>query len=121
MNKIDLNGKIAVITGGARGIGLAIAQRLLASGARCSLWDIDAAVVSATARSLGGEVHTAQVDVSKPDSVAAAAESTLKQFGKIDILVNDAGIAGVTKTTWEMTPDEWQQVIQVNLFGVFLC
>jgi NAD(P)-dependent dehydrogenase (short-subunit alcohol dehydrogenase family) len=121
MNKIDLNGKNAVVTGGARGIGLAIVQRLLTSGARCSLWDIDATVLQSAAKSLGSQVHTAQVDVSNADSVAAGTDSTLKHFGSIDILVNDAGIAGVTKKTWELTPAEWQQVIQVNLVGVFLC
>ena len=122
MNKIDLQGKNAVITGGARGIGFAIAQRLLASGARCSLWDLDGQGLAAAAKALGGPevAQTATVNVSQPDSVQAAADQTFKQFGSVDILVNNAGIAGATKKTWELTPAEWQEVLQVNLFGVFL-
>jgi 3-oxoacyl-[acyl-carrier protein] reductase len=122
MNKIDLQGKNAVVTGGARGIGLAIAQRLLASGARVSLWDMNPAGLAEAAKGLNapGTVHTATVDISKPDSVKAAAAATFKEFGGVDILVNNAGIAGVTKKTWEMTPAEWQEVVQVNLTGVFL-
>ena len=123
MNKIDLQGKNAVVTGGARGIGFAIVQRLLASGARCSLWDIDGVALEAAAKSLAGqgEVHTAAVDLTNPDSVAGAKEATMKHFGTIDILVNNAGIAGLNKKTWEFTPAEWRQVIEVNLIGVFLC
>jgi len=123
MNKIDLQGKNAVVTGGARGIGFAIVQRLLASGAACSLWDRDAEALRSAAKSLNGSatVHTTTVELTQPDSVQNAADSTLKALGRVDILVNNAGIAGVTKKLWECTPDEWQQVLQVNLFGVFLC
>ena len=123
MNKIDLQGKNAVVTGGARGIGFAIAQRLLASGATCSLWDRDVDALRSAEKALqtSGKVHTATVDLIQPDSVQAGADATLKALGRIDILVNNAGIAGVTKKLWECTPDEWQQVIQVNLFAVFLC
>ncbi len=123
MNKIDLQGKIAVVTGGARGIGFAITQRLLASGAQCSLWDMDAEALGAAAKALAGQgmVHTAAVNVTLPESVQAAADQTCGHFGSIDILVNNAGIAGATKKTWEFTPAEWQEVLQVDLFGVFLC
>jgi len=122
MNKIDLKGKNAVVTGGARGIGLAIAQRLLASGARCSLWDMNRDALEATAKTLSNDdVHTAVVDISKPDSVKAALKATLRHFGSIEILVNNAGIAGVTKKMWECTPAEWHDVLEVNLFGVFVC
>ena len=123
MNKIDLNGKVAVVTGGARGIGLAIAERLLASGALCSLWDKDADAGRSAVAALGskGKIRAVGVDVTSADSVKAAADATLREFGRIDILVNNAGIAGATKKTWELTPDEWQQVLQVNLFGVYLC
>ncbi|HMC27466.1 MAG TPA: SDR family NAD(P)-dependent oxidoreductase [Verrucomicrobiae bacterium] len=123
MNKIDLNGRKAVITGGARGIGYAIAERLLLSGASCSLWDRDAAALESAAKSLRakGEVQTTVVTINDPDSVKAATEQTVKAFGTIDILVNNAGIAGVTKKTWEMAPQEWTEVIQTNLTGVFLC
>jgi 3-oxoacyl-[acyl-carrier protein] reductase len=123
MNKIDLEGRHAIVTGGARGIGLAIAQRLLASGARCSLWDCDADALRVAAAALAGSqaIHTAVVDLTQPVSVKAAADTTFNAFGRIDILVNNAGISGANKKTWEFTPDEWQKVLQVNLFGVFLC
>ena len=123
MNKIDLNGRKAVITGGGRGIGYAIAERLLLSGASCSLWDRDAAALESAAKSLRdkGEVQTTVVTINDPDSVKAATEQMVKAFGTIDILVNNAGIAGVTKKTWEMAPQEWTEVIQTNLTGVFLC
>ena len=122
MNTIDLQGKVAIVTGGARGIGLAITQRLISSGARCCLWDRDPAAMSETAKALPkGSCHTCAVDISKPESVSAAMQDTLKHFGSVQILVNNAGIAGVTKKMWEMTPAEWQEVLQVNLFGVFLC
>src|SRR5947207_1250096 len=123
MNKIDLQGKNAVVTGGARGIGLAIAQRLLASGARCSLWDLDSDALRAATKSLDqrDQVHTAVVNITQPESVQAATEETFRSFGSIDILVNNAGIAGATRKTWEFTPAEWQEVLQIDLFGVFLC
>ena len=123
MNQIDLQGKSAVVTGGARGIGFAIAQRLLASGAQCSLWDIDAHALQAAAQQLKntGDVHTATVELTDAASINAAVAATLARQGAIDILVNNAGIAGVTKKAWEMTPEEWRQVIDVDLTSVFLC
>ena len=123
MNKIDLNGRKAVITGGARGIGFAITERLLESGASCSLWDRDPARLDEAAKKLSGanKVHAVAVDVVRPESVDAAAEATRSQLGAIDILVNNAGIAGVTRPTWEMSPAEWREVIEVNLLGVFHC
>lgn len=123
MNKIDLNGRCAVITGGARGIGYAIAERLLDSGASCCLWDKDTAAATAAAKTLSakGRVCAVTVDLIQPDSVNGAVTSTLGELGRIDLLVNNAGIAGATRKTWELTPEEWQQVLQVNLFGVFLC
>jgi len=123
MNQIDLKGKNAIVTGGARGIGLAITERLLGSGASVSLWDRDQKGLDVTAKSLAGKgrVHTATVDISNPDSVKAATSKTISDLGRVDILVNNAGIAGVTQKMWECTPAEWQEVLQVNLFGVFLC
>lgn len=122
MNQIDLAGKTAAVTGGARGIGLAIAQRLLASGANVSLWDADAVELAKVAPTLGAaeRVHTATTDVTSAASVEAATTATLAKFGRIDILVNNAGIAGVNKKLWECTPEEWQQVIDIDLIGVFL-
>jgi 3-oxoacyl-[acyl-carrier protein] reductase len=123
MNTIDLNGRKAIITGGARGIGYAITERLLDSGASCSLWDRDPTRLAEAAKTLSAanRVHTVTVDITRSESAEAAAQTTLKQFGGIDILVNNAGIAGVTKPTWEMTPAEWREVIEVNLLGVFHC
>jgi 2-dehydro-3-deoxy-L-rhamnonate dehydrogenase (NAD+) len=123
MNRIDLHGQFAVVTGGARGIGYAIADRLLDSGASCCLWDRDEERLAKAARSLSakGDVHTIVVDVSNPASVEQAADATMRLNDRTDILVNNAGIAGPTKRTWEVTAEEFQSVLQVNLFGVFLC
>src|SRR5882762_37475 len=116
MNRIDLNGRKAIVTGGARGIGYAIVERLLASGASCSLWDRDAARLEQAAESLSAanRVHTAVVDITHSESVDAATGSTFQHFDSIDILVNNAGVAGVTRPLWEMTPTEWREVIEVN-------
>jgi 3-oxoacyl-[acyl-carrier protein] reductase len=123
MNKIDLNGRTAIITGGARGIGFAITERLLDSGASCSLWDRDPERLAEARKKLSpaNRVHTVTVDITRSESAEAAAEATFKHFGRIDILVNNAGIAGVTKPTWEMTAAEWREVIEVNLLGPFHC
>lgn len=123
MNKIDLQGKCAVVTGAARGIGLAIVQRLLASGARCSLWDIDRAGLNSAVQTLNGQGESDMevVDITRSSAVSAATENTLRRFGSIDILVNNAGIAGVAKKLWECTPEEWFQVINVDLYSVYLC
>lgn len=123
MNQIDLQGKSAVVTGAARGIGLAIVRRLLASGARCSLWDLDAAALNEAARSLnaGDRVHLMPVDVTNEAAVKAATAAVQSQFGTIDILVNNAGIAGVSKKLWECTTAEWRAVMELDLFAVFLC
>ena len=123
MNQIDLKDRGAVVTGGARGIGYAIAQRLLASGAKVSLWDRDPAALAEALKSLAGagEVATETVDLTNPEAVEAAAHSTARDFGRIDILINNAGIAGVNKKLWELTPDEWRIVVEVDLNAVFYC
>ena len=102
MNKIDLNEKVAVITGGAQGIGLAIAERMLDSGASVSLWDRDQKLVEETARSLEsvGKAEAVVVDVTDLDSVKSATEKTKTSMGSIDILVCNAGIAGPTVKVW---------------------
>ena len=123
MNQIDLNEKVAVITGGAQGFGLAIAERMLDSGASVSLWDRDQKLVEETARSLEsrGKAEAVVVDVTDLDSVKSATEKTKTSMGSIDILVCNAGIAGPTVKVWEYPPEEWQQVIDIDLTGVFYC
>lgn len=123
MNQIDLNQRHAIVTGGARGIGRAIAERLLASGARVSLWDRDATALAATASEIGlpDTVHTALADLTDLSSIETATELTLGAFGKIDILVNNAGIAGANAKLWEMDPADWLRVVDINLNGVFYC
>jgi 2-dehydro-3-deoxy-L-rhamnonate dehydrogenase (NAD+) len=123
MNRIELHGQTAIVTGAARGIGLAIVQRLLASGARCSLWDVDQAALDKAGQLLAGqgELQGVSVDVTRADAIQLAVDSTLARFGSIDILVNNAGIAGVSRNLWECTPEEWFQVINIDLLGVFLC
>jgi len=123
MNKIDLTGRKAVVTGGARGIGYAIAERLLDSGAGCSLWDMSRERLDQAAKILStrGQVHTAVVDISRSESVDAAAAATFQHFGSIDILVNNAGIPGITTKTWEIPPEDWRKVLEVNLLGPFHC
>ncbi len=123
MNQIDLKDRVAIITGGARGIGYAIAERLLRSGAGVCLWDIDAAALESAKAELSalGKVHAATVDLTNITSVESATASTIGAFGKIDILVNNAGIAGTNAKTWETDPAEWQRVMAINLNGPFHC
>jgi NAD(P)-dependent dehydrogenase (short-subunit alcohol dehydrogenase family) len=123
MNRIDLAGQAAVVTGAARGIGLAIAERLLQSGARVSLWDRDRAALEAAAAGLAApdDVHTAVVDVTDLASIEAAAGDAVKRFGGVQVLVNNAGIAGANRPSWELSVEEWRQVVDIDLTGVFLC
>ena len=123
MNEIDLKNKAAVVTGGAQGIGLAIAERLLKSGASVCLWDRDQVLVEETANSLAskGKVEIAVMDVTDLDSVKAATQKTIDTLGSIDILVCNAGIAGPTVKVWEYPSEDWQQVIDIDLTGVFNC
>ncbi len=123
MTQLDLQNRRAVITGGARGIGYAIASRLLRSGASVSLWDLDAQALANAARALSslGRVETAELNVADESSVASAAEKTAEALGGIDILVNNAGITGSNAKTWELPAAEWRRVIDVDLIGPFLC
>ena len=123
MNKIDLTSRNAIITGGARGIGLAIARRLLESGAGVSLWDVDAAALTRATEELTplGIVHTAVVDVTRAESAEAGAAASAQALGKLDILVNNAGIAGSNAKTWETDPVDWRRVLDINLNGPFHC
>jgi 3-oxoacyl-[acyl-carrier protein] reductase len=123
MNQIDLKSRAAIVTGGARGIGHAIATRLLQSGASVALWDRDEAALAAAKAELSalGTVHTAAVDLTDLAAVQNAAAGTAAAFGKIDILVNNAGIAGTNSKTWEADPADWRRVIDINLNGPFYC
>ena len=123
MNRIDLEGRAAVVTGAARGIGFAITERLLASGASVALWDIDKAALDAAIGALAGrgKAVAESVDVTKEASVAAAVAATRRQLGGIDILVNNAGIAGPNVKTWDYEPADFRKVIEIDLVGVFLC
>jgi 2-dehydro-3-deoxy-L-rhamnonate dehydrogenase (NAD+) len=123
MNQIDLRGQRAVVTGGGQGIGRAIAERLLASGAAVSLWDRDASLTAAVAGELSsqGTVHHVGADVSDAAAVEAATDATISALGGIDILVANAGIAGPNLKVWEYPVEAWQLVIDINLTGVFNC
>ena len=118
MNQLDLNGRHAVVTGGAAGLGLAIIQRLLASGASVSCWDRDAAAMAA-AQSLDPKVQCVTVDISAHASVVEAVRQTLAQHPAVDVLVNCAGITGPNVPLWDYPPEQWLQVMQVNLNGLF--
>ena len=121
MNTIDLKGRGAVVTGGAAGIGLAIAQRFAASGARVALWDVDEPAAKAAAASLGVGHLGLAVDVADEHSVQRATDATAAAFGAIDVLVCSAGITGPNATTWEYPPEAWRRVFDVNVHGTFLC
>jgi NAD(P)-dependent dehydrogenase (short-subunit alcohol dehydrogenase family) len=115
MNQIDLAGRVAVVTGGAQGIGFAIARRLIASGASVSLWDMNSDLLEAAKTELGVAASSIVVDITNYDAVAAAAEAV----GRIDILVHSAGIAGKNAPLDEYELDEWRRVIEVDLNGAF--
>jgi len=118
----DFSGQSAVVTGGARGIGLAVAKRLSDSGASVSLWDADSDKLAEVAPGFpDGRIHTAAVDVTDDASVDRAAAEVEREFGRIDILVASAGIAGPNHTVWEYPVDAWKRVIDIDLTGVFLC
>jgi 3-oxoacyl-[acyl-carrier protein] reductase len=106
MNQLDFKGRAAVVTGGMQGIGAAIVKRLEASGAKVAIWDLD---------------HPDKVDVSNPASVEQAVARTLRQLGRIDVLVNNAGVAGMNKPTVDYPVEEWERVLRVNLTSQFLC
>ena len=122
MNQLDLKGRVAVITGGARGIGYAAAARALRSGAAVVIWDIDSARAESAVAELSGSgtVSAYKVELSEAASVQSATERVLERHGRVDILVNNAGVTGGNGPTWELDPDVWRRVIEVNLTGAFL-
>ena len=111
---MGLEGRNAVVTGAARGIGQAIAARFVSEGARVAIWDIDGAGAEAAAERLGGGTHAVAVDVTDAAAIEAALGDTIGALGGIDILVNNAGISGPNKTTWEYTPEEWRAVLELE-------
>jgi 2-dehydro-3-deoxy-L-rhamnonate dehydrogenase (NAD+) len=121
MNQIDMAGRCVVVTGGARGIGYAIAERLVRSGARVALWDRLAREAEASAGTLANGTLPCVVDVSDSGSVDEAARRTREAFGRIDGLVNGAGITGPVKPLTEYSAEEWRSVVDVNLTGTFNC
>ena len=123
MNQIDLTGRKEVVTGGARGIGYAITQRLMQSGARVSIWDADSKAVAEAKTGLSeyGTVETQIVELTDANAVASAAKTTINTLGHIDILCNNAGIAGGIYKTWEYPVEEFRRVIDVDLNAVFIC
>jgi NAD(P)-dependent dehydrogenase (short-subunit alcohol dehydrogenase family) len=121
MNQLDFKGRHAVVTGGAAGIGYAVAQRLIASGGSVTLWDRDEVGANKAAAALGAAASAVAVDVAQHDSVRAAVAATLKIAPKVQALVNSAGITGPNTKLWDYPVDEWRQVMEVNLNGLFLC
>ena len=119
MNKIDLKGEVAIITGGAQGIGLATAKRLAASGARVCLWDIDRDMLEAAKSEIGRAASVYKVDITKIGQIERTCERIAKKLGKISILVNSAGIAGLNTTVDQYPVEEWERVINLNLNGTF--
>ena len=123
MNEFDLAGRAAIVTGGAKGIGYAAAERLVASGAAVSLWDLDAAGLAGTGEALAakGDVHQARVDVTDTAAIDAAFADTLAWRPAIDILIANAGVAGVMKKAFEHTDTDWERMLSRNLTSVFRC
>ena len=119
MNQIDLDGQVAVVTGGAQGLGYAIAQRLIASGAKVSLWDRDGALAGEAATALGPAASSVGVDITDLAGLQAAVKSVEQAVGPISILVNSAGIAGTNATLEDYDPNEWRRVVEINLNGTF--
>jgi 3-oxoacyl-[acyl-carrier protein] reductase len=121
LNQLDLKGRHAIITGGASGLGYAISERMIASGASVTWWDVNTEVMANASKSIGADVHCEKVDVTLHTSVVAALARTIQKRGKVDILVNSAGITGPNVKLAEYPPEAWAQVINVNLNGTFHC
>ncbi|MFC5500532.1 SDR family NAD(P)-dependent oxidoreductase [Caenimonas terrae] len=121
MNQLDFKGRHAVVTGGATGLGYAIAQRLIASGGTVTLWDRDEAGAQRAAGELGGGTRAVGVDVARHPSVQAAVQATLANAPRIDALVNSAGITGPNTKVWDYPVQAWSDVFAVNVHGLFHC
>jgi len=121
MNQLDFGGRHGIVTGGATGLGYAIAQRLIASGGSVTLWDRDEESMQRAVAQLGDRATAVPVDVSRHASVQAAVQDTLRHSKRIDALVNSAGITGPNTKVWEYPVEAWRQVVEVNLNGLFYC
>ncbi len=121
MNTYDLTGRVAIVTGAGQGIGLAVAERLLASGASVSVWDIDDRLLEAVAAAHGGSgaLQTLNADIGDLEAVEAATQAVVDRFGRIDVLVNNAAIVGPNANTWEYPPQAFMDVVRIGLVGTF--
>ncbi len=119
MNQIDLDGQVAVVTGGAQGLGFAIAQRLLASGAKVSLWDMNADALAGAVKALGAKASSKMVDITDLAGLQRVHSEVEAEIGPVSILVNSAGIAGKNATLEDYDPEEWRRVVAINLDGTF--
>jgi 2-dehydro-3-deoxy-L-rhamnonate dehydrogenase (NAD+) len=121
MNQIDLKGRAAIVTGGAQGIGRAVAERLAASGAKVAIWDLDGKLATEAAAAIGPAASGLSIDVTDAKAVNAAAAELEQRHGSVDILVTSAGIAGPNLKTWEYPLDEWAKIMRLNVDGTLHC
>lgn len=121
MNQIDLNGRVAIVTGGAQGIGRAVAERLANSGAKVAIWDLDGKLANEAAAAIGPAASGLAMDVTDAEAVNAATAELEQRHGSVDILVTSAGIAGPNLKTWEYPLDEWAKIMRLNVDGTLHC
>lgn len=122
-NKLDFAGRTAIVTGGSQGIGLGVAERLLASGANVSIWAVNAGRLAKATQALdgGNRVQTVEADIGDLSAVETATTAVIDRYGQIDVLINNAGVAGPNVKMWEFPADVFAQMMQVNLLGTFYC
>ena len=122
MNKYNFSGRVAIVTGGAQGFGLAITKKLIQSGGKVVIWDIDNDAIEKAKKEINSDNFSAQlVDVTNFKTIETAVKDLENKFGKIDIFVNNAGITGMNAKVWEYPLDEWKKVIELDLNSTFYC